>query len=177
MQVHGSVLLLLGAIVLSVLPAYGAPAGPASSPGAVPWRTISLPVPPSGPAALASTGLVTGTEYPTGTVRIATLLAKYFDRTVEEILDLHAQDLGFGQIAKALFTAVEADTSLETILEMRLQGIGWGEIRQELGLHPGMPHASLGQVISQGKKGNAPGQLKKVGGWTPPGPAKHGKGK
>ncbi len=127
---------------------------------------------------LSAALVVTGTPPMTGTLRIATLLAQYFDRDVEEILALHADEFGFGSIAKALFTAVEADVPLEQILDMRLQEMGWGEIRQELGLHPGMPHASLGTVISQGHghKGPdwmPPGQAKKQHGeepgWTPPG--------
>jgi hypothetical protein len=111
----------------------------------------------------------------TGTVRLATLIASYFDRQVEEILELHEQEIGFGSLAKALYTAVEAGVSLEEILEMHLQEVGWGEIRQGLGLHPGMPHASLGEIISQGKKGPdwiPPGQRKKMGEWTPPGQVK-----
>ncbi|MGC8875283.1 MAG: hypothetical protein ACP5SI_12665 [Chloroflexia bacterium] len=119
------------------------------------------------PYPLATTATVTGTTHLTGTIRIATLLATYFDRDVQEILDLHARDLGFGCIAKALFIAVEANVPLSQVLEMHLSGIGWGEIRQNLGLPAQMPHASLGQVIG---KGHGP----KGSDWVPPGLAKKG---
>jgi len=130
-----------------------------------------LPAPELGstPATLAATQELTETGKLTGTVRIATLLAKYFDRDVEEILYLHTQEWGFGGIAKALFTAVEAGVPLETILQMREQDIGWGEIRQSLNLPPGMPHASLGQIMGRGhNKGTD---------WVPPGQAKKAQGK
>lgn len=119
------------------------------------------------PHPLATTTAVTGTTHLTGTLRIATLLATYFDRDVQEILDLHARDLGFGCIAKALFIAVEANVPLSQVLDMYLSGLGWGEIRQNLGLPAQMPHASLGQVIG---KGHGP----KGSDWVPPGLAKKG---
>jgi hypothetical protein len=130
---------------------------------------LVAPVPPMAPVPqpLWATTVVTGTTPMTGTLRIATLLATYFDREVQEILDLHAQDLGFGCIAKALFIATEANVPLSQVLEMHLQGIGWGEIRQNLGLPAQMPHASLGQIIGKGhgRKGSE---------WMPPGLAKKG---
>ncbi len=109
---------------------------------------------------------ITQTERLTGSLRIATLVATYFNRQVEEILALRARDIGFGCIAKALFTAAEADVPLEQVLQMHLQGLGWGEIRKSLNLPAGMPHASLGQIISQGR-----GHTKRTE-WMPPGQAK-----
>jgi hypothetical protein len=128
--------------------------------------------------AIGVTQEITGTNELTGTLRIATALALYFDRSAEEILALHAAEWGFGNIAKAFFTALEANVSFEQILQLREQGIGWGEIRQSLELAAGMPHQSLGQIIGQGHGRNPdwvpPGQLKKQeeGGWVPPGLAK-----
>lgn len=140
---------------------------------------MSIPVSAPAPGPLHATLAVTGSRPMTGTIRIASLIASYFERQPEEILDLHAEGLGIGNITKALFTAAEAGLSLDEILEMRLQEIGWGEIRQALGLHPGMPRGSLGQIISQGQGGKAPdwmppGQSKKMGGWTPPGQSRKG---
>jgi len=117
---------------------------------------------------LSASTAITGTPPMTGTIRIATVLAQYFDRNVQEILGLHNQDLGFGCITKALFIAAEAGVSLDQILAMRQQDLGWGEIRQSLGLPAGMPHTSLGQLISKshGQKGPdwvPPGQAKKLG--------------
>lgn len=171
MSVWFSLLAILSVVGGSVLSIPAAPIAPTEIP---PTSAVISISPSAGAPAPGTTLAVTETAPMTGTVRIATLIASYFDRQVEEILDLHGEELGFGGIAKALFTAVEADTSLEEILEMRLQGLGWGEIRKTLGLHPGMPHASLGQIISQGqgRKGPdwvPPGQRKQMGTWTPPG--------
>lgn len=114
--------------------------------------------------AIAVTQEITGTGELTGSVRIATALANYFDYDVQEILDLHAADLGFGNIAKALFTSLAANISLADVLALRAQDIGWGEIRQSLGLPAGTAHQSLGQVVG---RGNA-----KAPDWVPPGQAK-----
>ncbi len=150
-------------------------ASPLTAVASAPAGTAPMvPVIPAAPASdlaaaqeVTGTLPVTGTQPMTGTVRIATLVATYFDRSVEEILALHAQDMGFGSIAKALFTAAEANTTLEAILAMRLQGLGWGEIRMNLGLPAGMPHKSLGQIVSQGSGNKGPE-------WAPPGQARKG---
>ncbi len=153
-----SVLLVMSLTLLLVpLPAQAAP----------PSSYVPVPAALFTPAdSILAAQTITETGELTGSVRIATLLATYFDRDVQEILDLHAQEWGFGGIAKALFTAVEANVPLEQILQMRAQDIGWGEIRQSLGLPPGMPHKSLGQVIGRGHN--------KTQDWVPPGQAKKG---
>ncbi|MGB9723311.1 MAG: hypothetical protein ACP5OO_03680 [Chloroflexia bacterium] len=151
--------LALGMVVVLIFPSPVAPAE-AASPSHPPAVAF-----PTRPQSDASTQAITQTRPLTGTLRIATLVAGYFNRQVEEILALHAQDIGFGCIAKALFTAMEANVPLEQVLQMRLQGLGWGEIRQSLNLPAGMPHTSLGQIISQGRG-------RKGAEWTPPGQAK-----
>lgn len=159
-------LLTLGLASTLILPA---PASRAESAFPTFTPVIGLAASPQ-QAGLAQT--VTQTEQLTGSLRIATLVAGYFNRQVEEILALRARDIGFGCIAKALFIAVEANVPLEQVLQMHLQGIGWGEIRQGLNLPAGMPHASLGQIVSQGRGHNKGAE------WTPPGQAKRlGKGK
>lgn len=149
--------LALSAIILLV-PASQVHARPIDS-SVPPVPVISAPAP-----AIAVTQPFTGTEDLTGTVRIATALATHFDRSVAEILALHAAEWGFGNIAKALFTSVEANVPLEDILKLRELDIGWGEIRESLGLFPGMPRQSLGQIVGRGN-GKDPG-------WAPPGLAK-----
>ncbi len=153
------------AVVLVIALLLPSPVGAAPSFDSPPAAPLAAMAP--APHPLAATSAVTGTTHLTGTLRIATLLATYFDRDVQEILDLHARDLGFGCIAKALFIAVEANVPLSQVLDMHLAGIGWGEIRQSLGLPAQMPHASLGQVIGKGhgRKGSD---------WVPPGLAKKG---
>lgn len=157
--------LLVGFLVLSLtLLPVPAPAQAATRPPQL--LLLEIPAAPRpGEQALPATQIVTGTDEMTGSVRIATLLAAYFNRDVQEILNLHAADWGFGNLAKALFTAAEANVPLEQILQMRAQDIGWGEIRQELGLPAGMPHKSLGQIVGRSHQGED---------WTPPGLAKKG---
>jgi len=150
------IFLVLGLAAALLLPA---PVAPAEAASPVSWPATGF----YRTEAFAQT--ITQTRQLTGTLRIATLVAGYFNRQVEEILALHARQIGFGCIVKALFTAVEANVSLEQVLQMRLQGLGWGEIRQSLNLPAGAPHASLGSIIS---RGHGP----KGAGWTPPGQVK-----
>jgi hypothetical protein len=161
----------LCAIIIPAPPAHAvSPAGAVDGPASLAmWTTM-----PVLDHTLYATSAVTNTTQMTGTVRIATLVADYFEQKVQDILALRAQDIGFGNLVKAFFLVMEADVTLEQILEMRRQDIGWGEIRKDLGLHPGMPHASLGQIVSQGraKKGLdwiPLGWQKKAEGWAPPG--------
>lgn len=150
-------------------------------------RTYAQPIDSTAPlplamgtqvTAIAATQEITGTDELTGSLRIATALAVYFNRSAQEILALHAAEWGFGNIAKALFTALEANVSLEQVLQLREQGVGWGEIRQGLELAAGMPHQSLGQIMGRGNGKDPtwlpPGLAKKQGetGWVPPGLAK-----
>ncbi len=158
--------LTLGLAAMLVLPP---PASQAEAVFPAPPRAGGLT---ASPQSVASAQVITQTEQLTGSLRIATLVAGYFNRRVEEILALRAQDIGFGCIVKALFTAVEANVPLEQVLQMHLQGLGWGEIRKSLNLPAGMPHASLGQIISRGRGHNKGTE------WMPPGQAKKlGKGK
>lgn len=158
--------LALALLAMAVLPSEAAQSGE-TPPVAFTYATIAAP-----PAEeLTATEIVTGTPPITGSLRIAHLIAAYFGLTADEIIALRTQDIGWGYITKALFTASQTGVPLEQILEMRRQGMGWGEIRQSLGLPAGMPHTSLGTIIS---KGRGPDK----GEWTPPGQAKKaGKGK
>lgn len=158
--------LALALLAMAVLPSEAAQPGETAQ---VAWAYATIAVPPA--EGLTASEIVTGTPPITGSVRIARLVAAYFGLTADEIIALRAQNIGWGNIAKALFTAGQAGVPLEQILEMRRQGIGWGEIRQSLGLPAGMPHTSLGTIIS---KGRGPDK----GEWTPPGQAKKaGQGK
>lgn len=142
-------------LLIPISPAHARPIASTASPALV----MNTPV-----KAVAVTQAITGTNELTGSLRIATALALYFDRSAEDILALHAAEWGFGNIAKALFTALLANVSLEQILQLREQGIGWGEIRLSLDLAAGMPHQSLGEIVGR-RNGDDPN-------WVPPGLAK-----
>lgn len=162
-------LILLSAL-LSVLPAQAAPATPAGL-----ERTFTQRLVPGEPqaAALQTTRVVTGTPGLTGTIRLATLIANAFGIPVDDVLALRLQEIGFGNIVKALFISAQTGVPLEEILAMRAQEIGWGEIRRELGLHPSNASSSLGQIVGRGHNRHGadwvpPGQRNRDN-WVPPG--------
>ena len=86
------------------------------------------------------------TTHPVGIV-----IALYFNIPYTQVMELHDDGFGFGEIARAYLTAYASDGVLtpEQVMEMRLAGIGWGQIKQEYGIHPG--GNGLGSI-----KGNKP---------------------
>lgn len=56
--------------------------------------------------------------------------------------------MGYGEIAIALFLAQSGDTSVEEIIALYHEGLGWGEIAKELGLAPGSKGRNLGAIVS-----------------------------
>lgn len=144
-----------------LLPAQAASSDTAARPASLSARALV----PASESPISSSTVITGTPAMTGTIRIATLLASYFNRQVQEILALHGREIGFGCVVKALYIAAEAGVPLEQVLDMRQQDVGWGEIRQALGLPAKTPQVTLGQIISQGRGHKGPD-------WLPPGQAK-----
>jgi hypothetical protein len=86
------------------------------------------------------------TTHPVGIV-----IAVYFNIPYTQVMQLHDEGFGFGEIARVYLTAQALDGALtpEQILAMRQDGIGWGQIKQEYGVHPG--GNGLGAI-----KGNKP---------------------
>lgn len=56
--------------------------------------------------------------------------------------------MGYGEIVIALFLAQSSDTSVETIIALYHEGLGWGEIARNLGLTPGNRDRNLGAIVS-----------------------------
>ncbi|MBN1955208.1 MAG: hypothetical protein JW900_09190 [Anaerolineae bacterium] len=70
----------------------------------------------------------------------AVKLSTYLDVTYEEVIALHVEGVGFGEIARAYRLAAansEAGVSGADLLQMRLEGVGWGEVCKQIGIHPG----------------------------------------
>jgi len=122
----GATLLLTATGVLAASPA-------ASNPHPI------LQEPTAPPAITATTGI---------TNPVATLLAAYFDRTLEDILAWHDEGLGYGEIAIALFLAQSSGQDVNYIISLHQEGLGWGEIAKTLDLAPGNRDRNLGAIVS-----------------------------
>jgi hypothetical protein len=67
---------------------------------------------------------------------VATQLADAFGVSYDEIMGLHCQGMGFGNIAKAYGLAKLSGKSVDEFLAMREQGMGWGQIIKGEGVNP-----------------------------------------
>ncbi len=67
------------------------------------------------------------------------LIALYFNIPYTQVMALHSEGIGFGNIARAYLTALQSNGALtpDQILAMREAGTGWGEIKKQYGIHPG----------------------------------------
>ena len=85
---------------------------------------------------------------------IGMAIALYFNIPYTQVMSLHEQGWGFGNIARAYLTAAASQGALtpEQVLAMRQAGVGWGQIKKEYGVHPG--GNGLGSIMS--KKPEAP---------------------
>ncbi len=94
----------------------------------------------------------------TGTVPmthpVANAIALFFNIPYTQVIALHDEGFGFGNIARAYLTALASGGLLSPtqVLEMRQEGIGWGQIKKEFGVHPG--GNGLGSIM--GNKHDAP---------------------
>ena len=87
---------------------------------------------------------------------VASALAEYFGVDYDEVMGLHTEGNGFGNIVKAYFLKEKFGVDPVTVLE-DAHGSGWGNVMKEYGLHPGN-----GQGADKEKK-VPPGQAKKNG--------------
>jgi hypothetical protein len=104
--------------------------------------------------AVTSTGTVTVTQ------PVAVAIADYFTVPVSEVITLHADGLGFGEIARAYFLARELaadgdptnDLTAAQILAMHQGGMGWGQIVVSLDLPHGNSGRNLGLIMRAHKE-------------------------
>jgi hypothetical protein len=82
---------------------------------------------------------------------VGIFIAVYFHIPYTQVMQLHDEGLGFGEIARIYLTALVSGGALtpEQILAMRQDGVGWGQIKKDYGIHPG--GNGLGSI-----KGNQP---------------------
>jgi hypothetical protein len=144
------------------------------------------------------TGTVTSTLNLTGTNKVTEAITKYFSGTltttvtVSDVVGLHNDGWGFGEIFKLYLLAQESGNSVDQIKALRDSGMGWGEIAKSLDLSPGNKGKNLGAAVSgrgitetlttnsvndNNSHGNPHGEPPgKSGGGPPPGKG-NGKGK
>lgn len=67
---------------------------------------------------------------------VATALAEYFDVDYNEIMTLHEEGNGFGNIAKAYFFADQLGLTPQDLL-LEAHTSGWGNVLKQNGIHPG----------------------------------------
>ena len=89
------------------------------------------------------------TTHPVGIV-----LATFFNIPYTQVMALHDEGFGFGNIARAYLTAYASGGVLTPteVLQMRQEGMGWGKIKNLYGIHPG--GNGLGSIMRN--KGAAP---------------------
>ncbi len=93
----------------------------------------------------------TETPEPESDSRVAQAIADEFEVDVEEIIALHAEGLGYGEIVKAYALAEASGKTVEEILAMKEEGMGWGEIAQALEVKPGAWEPNLGELMRDSK--------------------------
>jgi hypothetical protein len=162
-----------GTSVPTTTAATATPAAPAPSP-----TEVDDTDPFTGTDDLTDTDDLISTTTLTETQPVAQAIADFFGVSVTEVLTLHQEGLGFGEIARAYFLARELaadgdpanDLSAALVLAMHQGGMGWGQIVASLELPQGNSGRNLGLIMrghkhdDQGDDGDpaatAPGQPK-----------------
>ncbi len=109
--------------------------------------------PPASGGAINQGASVTGTLTTTvtlspGNEMIAKAIAERFKVDVNEVLKIHDQIHGWGEVFLVFSLADRSGKSPEQILAMRESDGGWGRIFMALGLHPGLKKDNLGGAIT-----------------------------
>jgi len=69
---------------------------------------------------------------------VATRIAEAFDASYDEVMTMHCDGFGFGEIARAFLLAEgsEHGSSAQDFLDRKAAGEGWGHIIHDSGMHP-----------------------------------------
>ena len=140
----GIVLVIVGSVFLLTA---GAAFAASSAGSALVIEGVS-PAGSAGSGGLASTGAISGTQPVTGGNMIAGCIAALFQVPISDVVDLHSQGYGFGELAIAYALAEESGLTLEDILDLYQADMGWGEIAKYLGLLPSNRDRNLGRIVS-----------------------------
>ncbi len=139
---------LMGA-VLSWSVAGAAFAAPVENPHVVSLvQSVGAP-PPAPESVLSLEPTVTETvQLSPGNAMIAKAIETVFGVDEDQVLEIHEQAHGWGQVFKVFLLAKLTEQSAEDILAMREDGMGWGQIFQDAGLKPGNGKNNLGGAVS-----------------------------
>ena len=100
---------------------------------------------------------------------VAKALAHRLGVGYEEIISLHQQDYGFGQIIKAYTLAGQLNNKTAQAVLLEARQVGWGQLLQDNGLHPSA--AGQGNKFGHFKSGPQ-GQGNRPAQFVPPGQSK-----
>ena len=103
---------------------------------------------------LTDTGHITGT----GQAKLAAAIEKRFGVTLDDVMGVRSQGLGWGEVFKVFQFAKLSGKTPSQIIAMRAGGAqGWGEIAKALGIQPGQGKDNLGQALkAQKSQGQTP---------------------
>ncbi|HEY3290146.1 MAG TPA: hypothetical protein VGK87_08480 [Anaerolineae bacterium] len=93
-------------------------------------------------------GSVTSTLVLSGAVKPAIAIATAFSVTLTDVVKLHDEGLGFGEIFKVYELAKTSNMTATEILALRDSGLGWGQIEEKLGVKHGNHGENLGGIVS-----------------------------
>ncbi len=95
---------------------------------------------------ITNTVTTTGTLSP-GNEKIANAIADRFKVNESEVLTVHDEIHGWGEVFMVFLLAERSGKTPQEILTMRESDGGWGRLFMELGLHPGLKGDNLGGAI------------------------------
>ncbi len=126
-------------------------APPSNSPGSPALQATTTSTPtlvgtPSVTSTITATATTTST-LSLGNDKIAHAIADYFGVGFDEVLDIHEQAHGWGQVFFVFALAKQTGESPDEIWAMFEAGQGWGQIVMGLGLKPGNKRNNLGAAV------------------------------
>lgn len=112
---------------------------------------------PAGMNRIAAPVTITNTETLTGSLQVATAIAKYFGVNTTVVTSLHNSGHGYGEIVKAFVLAKSSGKSVDDIFAMRGEEQGWGQLLHTLAISKWDTSFGKIQHAANPKHGIAPG--------------------
>lgn len=100
------------------------------------------------PTLVPTTTVVLTSTLPPGEEKIAQAVSDYFGAGLDEVMTIHDQEHGWGQVFFVFAIAQLTGGTPEEILAMRQDGEGWGQIFMGFGLKPGNHGNNLGAAVT-----------------------------
>jgi uncharacterized membrane protein YgcG len=113
----------------------------ASAPAVAPAQATAIPLNP------AMTSPLTSTRYFTAP-RVAIAISNYFTVPVTQVVTLHTDGWGYGEIFKLYQLSLVSGRTVTEVKSLRDSGMGWGNIAKQLNVRPGNAGVNLGAALS-----------------------------